>query len=130
MSDGQTSLEFRPSGIGKTRIIISKTASRTMTEDQIPLKAIPTASVNGKVVTLTADKSTGAIAKYGWAVDATTPTEMGSNNPVTFSAYSHKGPDFVPITVTVTKEGKYVFGLTVYDAENKQDYGLITIEVK
>lgn len=101
-----------------------------MSEETLPLKAIPSASVDGKVVTLTADKSTGPIVAYGWALDTTSPTDGSNGNNIVFSPYSHKGSDFIPSKVYVTKPGKYVFGLTVYNDKNEQDYGLVTIEVK
>lgn len=90
------------------------------------LKAVPEATVNGKTITLTANKSEGEITKYGWQLDISSPT----TSPVTYApSSSHKGGDFVPITATVIKPGVYEFGLTVYDTDG-QDYQKIQIEVK
>lgn len=117
-----------------TFILLScnKENSNKMSEETLPLKAIPTATVNGKVITLLADKSTGAITAYGWALDVSSPTYADQSNTVTFSngVFSHKGADFIPITVTVGKAGKYAFSLIVYDANKKQDYATVEIEVK
>lgn len=107
----------------------------------IPLKAIPSASVNGKVITLSADKSTGNITSYGWALDVSSPTYSDPANPVVLSPLSFKANKddkgnwilpitFHPTTTTVTKAGKYTFSLTVYDADKKQDYATVEIEIQ
>lgn len=109
----------------------NKENSNRMSEETQPLKAIPTASVNGKTITLSADQSTGPVVRYGWALDVSSPTDGGVANPIKFSPdMSHKGSDFIPITATVTKTGKYSFSLMVYDAEGKSDYATVQMEVK
>lgn len=117
-------------------------STNAMEETQTqPLKAIPTASVNGKTITLSADKSTGPITSYGWALDVSSPTYPDPSNPVFITPLSweakkdDKGNWVLPIlfsrsTTNVTKAGKYVFSLIVYDADKKQDYSTIEIEVK
>jgi hypothetical protein len=113
-------------------ISCNKENSTKMSEAQtLPLKSIPTAIANGKTITLTADKSTGPITSYGWALDVSSPTYADQSNPVTFSngIFSHKGPDFISITVTVGKAGKYAFSLIVYDADKNQNYNTVEVEV-
>lgn len=105
------------------------------------LKAIPSATVNGKTITFDASKSTGAIVAYGWALTIYSPTQGGSTNPITYSpnvALNHIGSDFISMTATVTKSGTYVFSLIVYDESPlngnlpiaHQDKALLTVEVK
>lgn len=104
----------------------------------MPLKANPTAVQtdiggirNSIAITLDASHSTGDIMQYGWALDITSPTDVGSNNPLSFvPSSSHKGSDFVAIGAIVVKPGTYVFGLTVYDKDNHQDYATVSINVK
>lgn len=110
-------------------ISCSKSNSTKMSE-VVPLKAVPTASVNGRVITLSADKSTGDITQYGWQLEDSSPT----GGPVTYAPSSSKrandnGIDFTPITATVTKTGMYKFRLTVYD-KSSQDYNFINVDVK
>lgn len=121
-------------------ISCNKENSTKMSEETQPLKAIPTASVNGMTITLSADKSTGPITSYGWALDVSSPTYADPSNPVVISPLSFKANKddkgnwilpiiFHPTTTTVTKAGKYTFSLTVYDADKKQDYQTVEIEV-
>lgn len=100
--------------------------------EALPLKSIPTATVNGKIITLNADKSTGPITSYGWALDVSSQTYADPSNPVTFTngIFSHKGSDFIPISVTVGKAGKYAFSLIVYDVDKKQDYATVQVEIQ
>lgn len=106
-------------------ISCTKENSKLMTEEQ-PLKAIPTASVNGNTITLSADKSTGPITSYGWQLEDSSPT----GPPVTYSpSSSHKGADFAPIAATVTKTGTYTFRLTVY-SQIGQDFEFLNVDVK
>lgn len=121
----------------------SKTKESTM--DTRPLKAVPTASVNGKVITLTADKSEGDVCAYGWALTATSPTQstvsyspnssiQGDKNPdrdVSGQPYYLKGTlKYTPVMATVTKTGNYIFSLQVLDANKNESWADITIEVK
>lgn len=111
-----------------TFILLScnKENSSKMSEETLPLKAIPSASVNGKVITLLADKSTGALIQYGWQLEDSSPTE----GPVTYSpSSSHKGADFVPIAATVTRTGTFTFRLTVYNGTG-QDHAFLNVDVK
>ena len=105
----------------------SKTMAETLTTQQTqPLKAIPSYTVNGKVISLLANKSTGTLTTYGWQLEDSSPTY----SPVTYSpSSSHKGADFVPIEATVQKTGTYTFRLTVYD-KTSQDFALLNVEVK
>lgn len=103
----------------------NKETSKKMSE--VTLKAVPAAVVNNEAVTLTADQSTGAIAKYGWQLDNSSPN---SAQIVYTPSSSHKGSDFVPIIANVPKTGIYVFGLTVYDAAGNQEYETVSVYVK
>ena len=97
-----------------------------MSEETAVLKAIPSATVNGKEITFDVSKSTGAITQYGFQLEESTPTQ----SPVVYyPGSSHKGADFVPIKATVQKTGIYTFRLTVYDASN-QDHINFNVEVK
>lgn len=108
-------------------ISCNKTNTNAMAETQVlPLKSIPTATVNGKVITLLADKSTGSLTQYGWQLEDSSPTD----GPVTYSpSSSHKGADFAPIAATVTKTGTFTFRLTVYD-KSGQDHAFLNVDVK
>lgn len=111
-----------------TFILLScnKENSNKMSEETLPLKAIPSATVNGKVITLLADKSTGSLTQYGWQLEDSSPTE----GPVTYSpSSSHKGADFVPIAATVTTTGTFTFRLTVYD-KSGQNHAFLSVDVK
>lgn len=122
-------------------ISCNKENSKSMSEETQPLKVIPTASVNGKTITLTADKSTGSITSYGWALDVSSPTYADASNPITITPLSRKAAkdgdgkwvlplEFKPATATVTKAGKYAFSLMVYDTDGKQYYATVEMEVK
>jgi hypothetical protein len=91
-----------------------------------PLKAIPSASVNGKEITFDVSKSTGSITQYGFQLEESTPTQ----SPVVYlPGSSHKGADFVSIKATVQKSGTYTFRLTVYDTSG-QDHTNFNVDVK
>lgn len=111
-----------------------------------PLKAVPTASVNGKVITLTADKSEGDVCAYGWQKSVGSP--QGATvafNPIEGSIQGEKNPkrdeqgqpyyisgtiQIKPITATVDKVGTYIFSLQVLDANRNENWADISIEVK
>lgn len=113
-------------------IACSKSKDSASPTSTLPLKAIPTETASGKVITLDASKSTGPITKYGWALDVSSPTYADQTNLVAFSngVFSHKGGDFVSMYATVTKAGVYAFSLIVYDDAGNQSYAVTTVEVK
>jgi hypothetical protein len=65
-----------------TLLSCNKENSKNMAET-LPLKAIPTATVNGLKVTLIADQSQGDICAYGWQANAS-----GDGGPFIFTPNS------------------------------------------
>lgn len=110
-----------------------------------PLKAVPTASVNGKVITLNADKSEGDVCAYGWQMSVGSPQgatvafspnssvqgDKNSRRNETGQPYYLSGTlQYSPITATVSKIGTYIFSLQVLDANRNENWADITVEVK
>lgn len=110
-----------------------------------PLKAVPTATVNGKVITLTADKSEGDVCSVGWAMSE--PSPAGATvvfDPISY-IQGEKHPKrnesgqpyfitgtfkYSAIKATVNKIGTYKFSLQVLDAFKNENWADITVEVK
>jgi hypothetical protein len=126
-------------------LFLSLSCSKQKSMEQRPLKAVPSYGIDGKTITLLADKSEGDVCAYGWQVSVGSP--VGAN--VTFSPNSsiqaQKNPDrdqpdqpyyltgtlqFSPITANVDKAGTYIFSLQVLDAFRNESWADLTIEVK
>ena len=97
-----------------------------------PLDSNPAATQTGTLqVVLTADKSTGPITKYGWGATIWSEVQLDAQNVIKWNpGTSHEGTDFVPITATVPKKGKYNFNLIVYDDAGHQNFDTVSITVK
>ena len=104
----------------------------------VPLKAVPTATVNGLKVTLMADQSQGDVCAFGWQAST-----AGDSGPFTFDPNSSeqgtKNPDgtyvsgsckLIPIVCTVPKAGNYSFDLEVLDSKKNTNWGTINVQVK
>lgn len=113
--------------------------------EQRPLKAIPSYMVDGKKITLIADKSEGDVCAAGWQMSIGSPQGADAIFYPSSSYQAQKNPDrdkpdqpyyisdtfeFQPITATVNKSGTYIFSLEVLDAFKKSSWADITIEVK
>lgn len=114
--------------------------------EQRPLKAIPSYMIDGKTITLIADKSEGAVCAYGFQMSEGSP--QGATvvfNPAEGSIQGEKNPSrndpnqpyyisgslkYSPIIATVNKAGNYVFSLQVLDAFRNESWADINIEVK
>ncbi len=121
-----------------TILILSCTKQKSMDQPQ-PLKAIPNATVNNKTITLTADKSEGDVCAVGWQMSTGSPAGAKVTYSPTSFIQGEKNPDgtyksgtlqFKPITATVDKVGTYVFSLQVLDANKKESWADINVEVK
>jgi len=126
-------------------ISLSLSCSKNKSMEQRPLKAVPTASVNGMVITLTADKSEGDVCAYGWQMSNGSPQGATVTfNPIS-SFQAEKNPDrdkpnqpyyksgtlqYHEILATVNKPGNYIFSLQVLDANRNESWADINVEVK
>lgn len=126
-------------------LVLSCSKSKSSTMDTRPLKAIPSYMINGKVITLIADKSEGDVCAYGWglrsgsvvggtAIFSPLSSVQGDKNPLRDQSgqpyYVSGSLKFTPITATVNKEGIYIFSLQVLDANRNENWADITVEVK
>ena len=124
---------------------LALSCSKSKTMEQKPLKAVPTASVNGKVITLVADKSEGDVCAYGWQMSTPSPAGATATFSPLSSVQGEKNPrrdeqgqpyyltgtmKYSPITATVSKTGTYIFSLQVLDANRNENWADITVEVK
>lgn len=119
-----------------TIILLSCNKSSIMSE---PLQAIPKATVNGKIITLTSDQSKGDVCAYGFAMSTGSPdgakvifspnsyAEGKKNSDGTFVPGTLK---YIPITATVDKNGTYIFSMEVLDKDRNSDWEQFTIEIK
>lgn len=114
--------------------------------DTRPLKAVPSYMIDGKTITLIADKSEGDVCAYGFAMSVGSPA--GATvvfNPIEGSVQGEKNPNrnnpgepyyksntlqYIPITATVNKIGNYTFKLQVLDANRNEHWADIQVEVK
>ena len=112
--------------------------------EQKPLKAIPSYMVDGKKITLIADKSEGDVCAIGWQMSNGSPQGAKVSFSPSSSIEGQKNPNrntqgqpyylketfqFSPITATVDKVGKYVFSLQVLDANRNESWADINVEV-
>lgn len=97
-----------------------------------PLDSVPEAKQIGPLeVVLTADKSRGPVAKWGWAATIWTEVQLSAWNEIKWSPnMSNEKPDFFPVTAKVPKVGKYNFSLIVYDNAGNQNFDTVSIVVK
>lgn len=113
--------------------------------EQRPLKAIPSYMVDGKKITLIADKSEGDVCALGWQMSVGSPAGakctfspmsslQGDKNPnrdIPNQPYYISGTlQFQNITAIVDKVGNYIFSLQVLDANRNESWADINVEVK
>lgn len=118
-------------------ISCNKSNSTKMSDEVKPLKAVPTFSVKGMVITLDASKSTGPITSYGYQLQIASPTQSpvlylptSSQKADKDDAGNYKPMVFSNITATVQKTGTYTFDLRVYDKDGNVDLNTFNLDVK
>lgn len=125
--------------------LILSCSKNSQSMDTRPLKAIPSYMVNGKQITLIADKSEGDVCAYGWQMSQGSVAGGTATFSPLSSVQGEKNPDrniqgqpyyksgtlqYSPIIATVNKVGTYIFTLQVLDAYQKESIADITVEVK
>lgn len=113
--------------------------------EQRPLKAIPSYMINGKTITLIADKSEGDVCAIGWQMSEGSPAGANCTFSPLSSIQGDKNPnrnnpgepyyitgtlEYSAITATVDKTGSYVFSLQVLDANRNESWADVNVEVK
>jgi len=109
-----------------------------MSEETIPLKAVPSFTVNGKTITLTADKSEGDVCSYGFDMTADSPEGAHVVFKPNSSVWGEKKDDkyvsgtlkFIPITAQVDKPGDYIFQMEVLDHDRKSDWAKFKVTIQ
>lgn len=124
---------------------LALSCSKNKTMDIRPLKAIPSYMIDGKTITLIADKSEGDVCAYGWAMSQGSPEDATVKFSPNTSVQGEKNPNrdqpnqpyyisgtlqYFHIIATVDKLGTYIFSLQVLDGNRNDDWATLTIEVK
>jgi len=119
-------------------LISCNKTNNAMSEAIKPLKAVPEFVVNGRNITLTADKSEGDVCSYGFDMAAGSPDGAHITFSPNSSVWGDKKDDkyvpgtlkFIPITATVDKPGDYNFSMEVLDRDRKSNWAYFKVTIK